>query len=135
MSNRESIFSGVHSFADCAGKIRNFKFTEVLVNEGFSVDAEEIVDGDAGYKFSAWSPLWGDCLTILRQKIRRELSRKYLTESPSGRLSLSHGELWGLISPDGIVIDGRLIGWESFMDMLAGNEGRQLMISISEATS
>lgn len=135
MSNQETIFSRVHSFADCAGNFRDFKFTEVLVNEGYCIDAEEIVEAGVGYKFSAWSSFRDDCLAILSRKIRRELSRKYLLESPSGSISLSHDELWGLISPDGIVIDGRLIGWEAFMEMLKGRGGFQLKMSISEETA
>lgn len=124
------------TFRDCTGRLITFRIDRVQMNqgEGFTVEANEIPGSETMYEFSAWSPCEGDALTRLRSKIRKELAKKYLTDMPQGKFNMTHDEMRGAISEDGLIVDGRLMDWERLMDMLGGLPGAQFYLRIADET-
>lgn len=127
MKVREDFLPRAETFIDCAGCERTFVISEFQLSPspegrstrdtGYLLDAHEVTDRD-GYRFSAWSPCFGDCVEKLRNKIRVSLATRYIVPSETGALRRTHDKIAGRIAPEGMVIDGVMYDWERITGML-----------------
>ena len=110
----------------------NFQPRSCFWTASYLLTAREITEGDCCYEFRVFAeadPLVG--FGRLRAKVRRGLSRKYLIRDPD-RISMSHDDLSGTISSQGIVVDGQILPWEEFQALLLTHEGFQIELHICE---
>jgi len=129
----EKSFPKHEKYVDCSGRTRTFKlYVDRVLTRGYLLVAREVTDAEYCYEFRVFAeadPFGG--FGRLRAKIRRGLSRKYLIRN-GDRVSLSHDELSGTISSRGIVVDGQLLPWDEFRDLLLTHEGFYVALHISE---
>ncbi|WP_200375389.1 DUF7686 domain-containing protein [Thiocystis violacea] len=129
----EESFPKQERYIDCAGQIRIFElYVDRIITPGYLLAAREITEGDCCYKFRVFAevdPFAG--FGRLRAKIRRGLSRRYLIRDHD-RISMSHDDLSGTISSQGIVVDGQIISWDEFQELLLTHEGFRIELHICE---
>ncbi|MBW3670191.1 MAG: hypothetical protein KY432_00810 [Acidobacteria bacterium] len=131
----EKIFPLTESFIDFSGDRREFLIEANEGPFGWTVVAREInPPHDPGYFFSTFSAShYGLALGAMRGKIRREISRRYLV--PDSMPNLLHGSVRGRVggSDDQIlVIDGRAISADDFVNMISVYEGHEFELHITE---
>lgn len=124
----------VESFTDASGTRHEFKIAlgEQCVERGYVVTATEMIDGMEGYHLSAWSPVLKEALERLRSKIKQVLVTRYLADSPLRGLDMTREKLSGLVSSDGLVVDGKLVKWDDLITLLSTYEGHQFDLSVAE---
>ena len=117
-------------YIDYAGDEKVFHYSTNETPFGYVVIAKE--DTKDGYLFEAFSesnPL--TALNELRKKIKRGLAIRYIQER-DGTLYLGHDEAEGYISSNGIVIDGKFISFQTFVEMLQTYEGSGFSLKVME---
>lgn len=118
-------------YTDCTGRNRVFElFLDRVLSPGYLLRAKEITEEEYCYEFEVFAesnPFIG--FGRLREKIRRGISRKYLVVN-HGRLSMSHDEMAGSISYQGLVVDGHLLPWEKLRELLLAHEGLHIELRI-----
>jgi hypothetical protein len=125
-------------FVDHSGKTRRFRISfRKLIAEDFFLQANEI-SNKLGYYFEVYSSIYSvpaldSALRKLRQKIRKGLSTRYLYTDSNGEKSLTHDQMTGLISNDGIMLDGELLLFRDLEKILVTHEGFHISISIRTA--
>jgi hypothetical protein len=126
-------FPREEKYVDCSGMERLFEITlKPIIVDGYLVHAREITNDKYGYEFSIYSSASPfEALGRLRHKIRRGLSRKYLSKHQE-QITFSHDEAVGEIDGDGIIIDGRLVNWHELESILISFSGFQIKLQISE---
>ena len=98
-----------------------------------------------GYEFSAAGDCEDDPMRIFAQlyeRMRRELGRKYLEETPAGLQFVDASMVRGVITwdeaTDGrvprLVVDGRDVSWEELGRMLMTCEGFHFRLQIFDAS-
>ena len=126
-------FPRQEEYIDCSGQKRVFELDlGQVLSPGFLLSAREITESEYGYEFSVFAeadPFAG--FGRLRRKIRRELSRRYLMRTDEGGLSMSHDELAGIISDQGLVVDGQLLRWAKLRELILTHEGFHIHLKIS----
>ncbi len=95
------------------------------------VYAKEVDPENDGYELSASSPCQSDAITILKKKIQRALSTRYLSFNDATELDMTHDRLIGLMEDDGILIDDRFVNWEQFISLIRA-PGSQIDLIISD---
>jgi hypothetical protein len=118
-------------FVDCCGEPHRFIITVRDLGYSFVVEAQEQSDHRLGYRFKVISesdPFQG--LGQLRKTIRKALSKRFINREQGGALALSHDELEGRISNDGLVVDGQLLTWLELQEQLCIHEGFEISIKI-----
>jgi len=123
-------------YTDCTGTEVSFVISVRSLPVGFIVEANEISDSglvyDYGYEFSQAAEVDPfKALGILRRKIRKALSRRFLVEE-DGKVQMAADELDGVISDRGLVIDGDLVPWDEIQRMLTTCEGFPIKIVIGD---
>jgi hypothetical protein len=122
-------------FVDYCGRPRHFRISiRQLIAQDFYLEAKEI-SLERGYYFEIYSsshsaPAIGLALENLRQKIRRGLSTRYLHTDSNGARNLMHDEMNGLISHDGIMVDGEILLFRDLERILTTHEGFRVSITI-----
>lgn len=125
-------FPFVRKFVDCAGTKRSFLFTLKDLGDTFYVEAKEQTPSeDGGYEFGAINPSIPHAVGDLTSKIRKALCTKYLSKDPH-YTGFYSDEAIGRIADDGIVIDGELVPYDKFCDMLATYNGFKIEIKIKD---
>jgi hypothetical protein len=89
-----------------------------------------------GYHFHVWSNTLNEALSMIRGKIRKNLSIKYLDEA-DGQTVLTHDELVGRITTSDesetvLEVDGRKVDVEKFWKLLSAYEGYEVSLVIKE---
>ncbi len=128
---------------DCEGKLHEFHFRTHLLGDGVALDGFELRNGHpAGYWFQIIGNPEDDILVLLGRliaRIRRALSRKYLSEENHG-LQIADSIVQGRIewddAQDGhmplVVVDGREVTWDDFGRMLMSFEGWHFELKIHD---
>jgi hypothetical protein len=121
------------NFIDHSGKSRRFHISIVeTIADGYFLEAKEITK-DEGYRFETYSSISPfTALGKMRKKIHRKLSTRYIYTHENGQIALTHDEIYGRISYNGIVIDGKLVEFEHFLELLTTYEGFNLSIKIDD---
>lgn len=136
MSEREMLVPGVPKFreyVDCTNTLHKFEnvLYEIPGGMGFWIRATEHVDGP-GYQFkSAVESSPYIAYLGLYKKIQDALSQKHLVWQ-SDQPSMLNGKLAGTIRHDGVVIDGKLIGYDDFIGLLTTHEGFSIEVKITD---
>lgn len=125
-------FPKQEEYTDCTGQKRVFElYLDRVLTPGYILAAREVTDSEYFYEFSVFAeadPFAG--FGRLRDKIRREISRRYLIGIGES-VSLSHNELAGLISYRGLIVDGQLVPWSKLQELLLTHEGFHIHLSIT----
>lgn len=125
----EKDFPKEETFTDCSGTEREFVIDATKVGTKYFVTARERNNKADGYEFATSSTDPYAALGQLRSKIRKGSSTSYLTFE-RGKRSPSRDELQGRIGSRGVVVDGELVPFKEFVDMLQTYEGWQFSLSI-----
>lgn len=134
----ENAFPLHEEYLDHSGRPRRF---EVSLRKGptgdFFVEAREPSPVE-GYRFEVYSTIYsmpavGDALGRLRVKIRKVLATRYLHTDAQGRKVLTHNEISGRISCDGIVVDGTLVSFKELAEILTASEGFDISVKIGNS--
>ena len=144
MSNFETIELKPIALRDCSGEMHTFHFFVRLSPPDLSIDAREILsEHQTGYEFSVWGPQesQADLILDLYEKIRRGLSKKYLTKFHAVT-GITDCRVVGRIEWDDdfsgqipkVVIDGRAVAWDELGKMLMSFEGWQFKLDIFDRT-
>ncbi len=131
------LYQRSESFFDFSGAVREFIVTQLPRDAEFGamVRAVEVTDTPPGYEFSSWSPTLGDALGKIRGKIRKRLSTRYAIERPDRTIAMTHDRLVGTIASEGLVVDGKLLGWQALIDLLLVNNGDDIKVRVSDPTA
>lgn len=128
---------------DCEGKLHEFHFRTHFLGDKVALDGFEIRNGHpAGYWFQIIGNPEDDLLVLLGRliaRIRRSLSRKYLSEENHG-LQIADRIVQGRIEWDDaqeghvplVVVDGREVTWDEFGRMLMSFEGWHFRLEIHD---
>ena len=118
-------------FIDHSGKPRHFNISILETTiEGYFIEAKEITKG-GGYQFETYSSVSPfTALGRMRDKIRRELATRYTYKHENGQIALTHDKIYGRISYNGIIIDGSLIEFDHFIELLSTYEGSNISITL-----
>ena len=133
----QQMFPLEEDFVDYSGNSRRFRISlHKLVAEDFSLSATDLSQTE-GYHFEVYSAVYsksalGLALGRLRWKIRKGVSTRYLHINAKGKKQLTHDEIRGRISYNGIVVDGSLLNFRDFAEILTTHEGFQISIKIGE---
>jgi hypothetical protein len=127
----------VESFTDTTGTRHSFKISQgpKCLDKGYVVTATEMIDGMEGCQFSSWSPVLKEALENLRSKIKQGLAARYLADSPLRGFDMTRETLSGIVSCDGLVVDGKLVKWDDLITLLATYEGHQFDLSVAEGSN
>lgn len=126
------------SFECWDGKERLFEIScRQFPGYGFQVEAVEKGKNRMGYQFAAHdanNPY--SALGILRGKMNRALSRRYITHRQSGYAPL-HETIEGWLTSDDrglpvFVVNGIALTYEDFLDMVEMHEGWQFRLRFAE---
>ena len=126
---------------DCAGEAHEFHFRTRMFGTGVSINAFEVLNGQAGYRFQVIGDPAEDQMVLIGRlisKIRRALSVKHLKDTEFGLRIENDLPVRGRIGwdpdEDGsiplVVIDGREISWDEFGRMLMTFEGWQFKLEL-----
>ncbi|MGH6626878.1 MAG: DUF7686 domain-containing protein [Burkholderiaceae bacterium] len=118
-------FPSNESFTDCAGTKRHFELEiRHLPNHGYTATAREVTTAEhGGHVFKAFSE--GSAalaLARLRGKVRQGLAQRFLINEGS-TLEMPFERIRGRIDADGVVLDGRLVTWDEFVNLPQPYEG------------
>jgi hypothetical protein len=122
-------------FIDHSGHSRRFRISiRKLAGEDFYLDAMDLSQAE-GYRFEVYSAVYsvsgiGSALGKLRQKIRGGISTRYLHVDAEGKKHLTHNEMRGRISDDGILVDGAVLRFSDLERILTTYEGFEVSIRI-----
>ena len=125
-------------FTDYSGSSRRFRISiRKLITEHFYLEARDTSPNE-GYYFEVYSPVYsapalGASLEKLRIKIRKGISTRYLLVDEKGKSKLTHDEIRGRISSDGVVVDGIALHFKDFERILATYEGFEIFLKISSS--
>lgn len=123
-------------FTDYSGFSRPFRISiRKLIAEDFYLEAREMSRKE-GYCFEVYSPAYsapalGASLLKLRRKICKGISTRYLLVDAPGESQLTHDEIRGRISCDGIMVDGTILHFRDLEKILVTHEGFGIFLKIS----
>ena len=129
----EGRFPLEESFIDHSGQTRRFQISlQNLPAQEFLVKALEIAESE-GYTFEVFAAhSIGSALGKLRQKIRKGLATRHLYIGTDGKLDLTHNEIGGVISSQGVVVDGIFLEYEELERILSTHEGFNISIKLCD---
>ena len=139
VNEMERHFPMEEDFIDHSGLSRRFRIhIRKQATGAFFLHAMELSQAE-GYRFEVYSTDYsaqalGSALGKLRQKIRKGIVTRYLHTDAEGRRDLTHDELHGRISSDGLVVDGELLHFEDLERVLTIREGFVISIRIANPT-
>lgn len=125
-------FPSSESFVDCAGVRRHFELdVRRLPNHGYAAEAREVTTSEhGGYVFKAFAEASGTmALARLRGKVRQGLGQRFLIRDGS-TVEMPFERIRGRIDSEGVVVDGRLVTWDEFLDLLRPYEGWEFDLRI-----
>lgn len=141
MNRSHDDFPMIDTYTAASGRKIEFTLTMEELPNGYSVAAEETKKSRGkrcGYRFrvfSTSSPY--DALGMIRQKIRKNLSTKYIDDSEDV-LALTHDRIVGRIDYSSeeneisIEVDGRRITMDQLKNILSAYEGFELFLEIKD---
>lgn len=143
MSNRslqdlEKSFPFREEFFDHSGCTREFEISLHTVHrEVFGIVANEVSQVQ-GYRFDVGLDVCsmaaiGSALGKLRRKIRGALVTRNLQRDSQGKKAFARDQLYGRVSSDGLVVDGELLRFEEFNELLKVYEGFEIWLRIGES--
>jgi mRNA degradation ribonuclease J1/J2 len=120
------------TFTDCAGAQRHFEIeVRHLPNHGYAAEAREVSSAaHGGYIFKAFAEGSATlALARLRGKVRQGIAQRFLIRE--GRLlEMPFERMRGRIDSDGVVVDGKLLPWDEFIDLIKVSEGFEFDLHI-----
>ena len=122
-------------FIDHSGCSRRFRISIRKLNaEDFYLEARDLSQRE-GYYFEVYSSIYsaaalGQSLGKLRGKIRKGISTRYVHTNAAGKIQLTHDEMYGRISGDGIIVDGSALPFRDLERVLTTYEGFEIFIRI-----
>lgn len=135
------------SVSDLRGRKRRFALTHRVIHLGNLLEAEEITKrGQPGYRFQiigAHDVAIEDVLEKLKQKIERNIKKRYITEhhvEGHTLLGVDGDEVAGRFEADPysgnplVIVDGTPYDWIEFGQLLKQFEGFQFKLVISDLT-
>ena len=131
-STPESDFPSSESFVDCAGARRHFELeVRHLPNHGYAAEAREVTSSEhGGYVFRAFAEASGMmALARLRGKVRQGLAQRFLIKD-GPTIEMPFERIRGRIDSEGVVVDGRLVTWDEFLELLQPYEGWEFDLRI-----
>ena len=117
-------FPSSESFVDCAGVRRHFELeVRHLPNHGYAAEAREVTSSDhGGYVFKAFAEASGTlALARLRGKVHQGLAQRFLIKD-GATVEMPFERLRGRIDSEGVVVDGQLVNWDEFIELLLTHE-------------
>lgn len=131
-STPEADFPSSESFVDCAGARRHFELeVRHLPNHGYAAEAREVTSSEhGGYVFKAFAEASGTmALARLRGKVRQGLAQRFLIKD-GATIEMPFERIRGRIDSEGVVVDGRLVNWDEFLELLQPYEGWEFDLRI-----
>lgn len=125
-------FPSSESFVDCAGVRRHFELdVQQLPNHGYAAEAREVTTSEhGGYVFKAFAEASGTmALARLRGKVRQGLGQRFLIQD-GYTVEMPFERIRGRIDSEGVVVDGRLVSWDEFLELLRPYEGWEFDLRI-----
>ena len=125
-------FLSSESFVDCAGVRRHLELdVRHLPNHGYAAEAREVTTSEhGGYVFKAFAEASGTiALARLRGKVRQGLGQRSLIQDGS-TVEMPFERIRGRIDSEGVVVDGRLVIWDEFLELLRPYEGWEFDLRI-----
>ena len=125
-------FPSSESFVDCAGIRRHFELgVRHLPNHGYAAEAREVTTSEhGGYVFKAFAEASATmALARLRGKVRQGLGQRFLIQDGS-TVEMPFERIRGRFDSEGVVVDGRLVTWDEFLDLLRPYEGWEFDLRI-----
>ena len=125
-------------FTDYSNFPRRFRISiRKLTAEDFYLEARDTSPNE-GYYFEVYSPVYsapalGASLLKLRRKICKGISTRYLLVDAAGKSQLTHDEVRGRISHDGIIVDGTTFHFRDLERILMTYEGFEILLKISSS--
>jgi hypothetical protein len=120
------------TFTDCAGAQRHFEMAvRHLPNHGYAAEAREVSSAaHGGYIFKAFAEGSATlALARLRGKVRQGIAQRFLIRE--GRhLEMPFERMRGRIDSDGVVVDGQLLPWGEFIELIKVSEGFEFDLHI-----
>lgn len=125
-------FPSSESFVDCAGVRRHFELAvRHLPNHGYAAEAHEVTTSEhGGYVFKAFAETSGTmALARLRGKVRQGLGQRFLIQDGS-TIEMPFERIRGRIDSEGVVVDGQLVTWDQFLELLRPYKGWEFDLRI-----
>ena len=125
-------FPSSESFVDCAGVRRHFELdVRHLPNHGYAAEAREVTTSEhGGYVFKAFAEASATmALARLRGRVRQGLGQRFLIQDGS-TVEMPFERIRGRFDSEGVVVDGRLVTWDEFLDLLRPYEGWEFDLRI-----
>lgn len=128
----QSDFPANEPFKDCAGTQRHFRIeVRHLPNHGYAAEAREVTSAeDGGYVFRTFAEASAMlALARLRIKVRQGLAQRFLIRDGDS-LEMPFERLRGRIDSDGVVVDGALLTWDDFIELIQVSQGFEFDLHI-----
>ena len=125
-------FPSSESFVDCVGVRRHFELdVRHLPNHGYAAEAREVTTSEhGGYVFKAFAEASRTmALARLRGRVRQGLGQRFLIQDGS-TVEMPFERIRGRFDSEGVVVDGRLVTWDEFLDLLRPYEGWEFDLRI-----
>lgn len=125
-------FPSSESFTDCAGVRRHFELdVRHLHDHGYAAEAREVTTSDhGGYVFKSFAEASGTlAMARLRIKVRQGLAQRFLIKEGSA-MQIPLERIRGRIDAEGVVVDGQLLTWDEFLELLQPYEGWEFGLRI-----
>lgn len=125
-------FPSSESFTDCAGVHRHFELdVRHLPNHGYAAEAREVTTSEhGGYVFKAFAEASGTmAMARLRIKVRQGLAQRFLIKEGS-TMEMPFERIRGRVDAEGVVVDGQLLTWDEFLELLQPYEGWEFDLRI-----
>lgn len=125
-------FPDSESFVDCAGVRRHFELDgRHLPDHGYAAEVREVTSSEhGGYVFKAFAEASGTmALDRLRGKVRQGLAQRFLIQD-GPTVEMPFERIRGHIDSEGVVVDGQLVTWDEFPELLRPCEGWEFDLRI-----
>lgn len=120
----------IRTYTDCTGRQIVFSHgVHILDGKGVSITATE-TNGNPGYEFTSEVCATPHIAYLdLHKKIQIGLKQKHLLFTDN-HLDLLANEMTGRVGYGGIVVDGKLVTFEQFADLLQTYEGWHISVKL-----
>ena len=107
------------------------KVCDHLRARGYAAEAREVTTSEhGGYVFKAFAEASGTmALARLRGKVRQGLAQRFLIKD-GATIEMPFERIRGRIDSEGVVVDGRLVTWDEFLELLHPYEGWEFDLRI-----
>ncbi len=102
-----------------------------LPNHGYAAEAREVTSSEhGGYVFKAFAEVSSTmALARLRGKVRQGLAQRFLIKD-GAKIEMPFERIRGRIDSEGVVVHGRLVTWDEYLELLQPYEGWEFDLRI-----